>query len=151
VSSLEQTIPAETSILLDTTVVLAWIGGSEPESRLATAILDEMVRTQRNDGVVSTVTVGEVLVRPHRAGVAREVALGLLQHPGLIVRPVDFLVAAEAARLRAESTLKMPEALILATGVMSSTQWLVTNDRRLAATTPMLAPEMKVCLLSDFV
>jgi predicted nucleic acid-binding protein len=138
-------------LLLDTTVLLAWIGGSEPESPVATTILDKLVRNERNAGVISTVTVGEMLVRPHCVGVARDVALGLLDHPGLTVRQVDFLVAGEAARMRAESTLKLPDALVLATGVMSTVDWLITNDRRLAAGASALVPGMRVCLLSDFV
>jgi predicted nucleic acid-binding protein len=62
---------------------------------------------------------------------------------------VDFLVAAEAARIRAEASLTMPDAVVIATGVLTSSQVLVTNDRRLAAVVPQVVPGMSVCLLSD--
>jgi hypothetical protein len=77
--------------------------------------------------------------------------MSLLAFPGMVIRTVDLLVAAEAARMRAESSLRLPDALVLATGVMSSVDCLVTNDRRMAAATAALIPEMRICLLSDYV
>jgi hypothetical protein len=71
--------------------------------------------------------------------------------PGLTVRSVDFLVAAEAARIRAGTTLQMPDAIVIATGVMNSASCVVTNDRRLAAAVPQVVTEMQVVLLSDLV
>jgi predicted nucleic acid-binding protein len=138
-------------LLLDSSSLLAYLDGSEAASPVAVAIIDGLVRPERNEALVSTVTISEALVRPQRRGTARSLAMALLAFPGIVVRPIDFLVAAEAARMRAESTLRLPDALVLATGVMSSAEWLVTNDRRLASATPLLVPEMKVCLLSDFV
>ena len=74
-----------------------------------------------------------------------------METPGVTLRSVDFLVAAEAARMRAESTLRLPDAIVLATGVLAGATCLVTNDRRLAAAAPTLAPSLQVCLLSDHI
>jgi predicted nucleic acid-binding protein len=51
--------------------------------------------------------------------------------PGLTILSVDFLVAAEAARMRAESSLRLPDAIVLTTGIMAGATDLVTNDRGL--------------------
>ena len=62
---------------------------------------------------------------------------------------MDLLVAAEAARIRAASALSLPDAVVIATGVLTSCQMLVTNDRRLALATAATTPEMGVCLLAE--
>lgn len=144
-------MPPDTRVVIDTSVLVAHITGDESVSSIATSILDDLVATQRNQAVISSLSVGEALVRPHRGGRAREIGLGVLDMPGLTVRSVDFLVAAEAARIRSESALRMPDAVVIATGVMTGSQILVTNDRRLAAAVPQVVPEMDVVLLSDLI
>ncbi len=148
-STLESAIDAGATLLIDSSVMIAHLEGGEIASPLATTIVDSFLRLERNEGVMSAVTIGEVLVRPHRVGRARDVGLGLLDMPGLRIRSVDFLVAAEAARMRAESSLRLPDLMVLATGILAGATCFVTNDRALAAAVPELAPSMRVCLLSD--
>ena len=148
--ALADQIPAGTRLLLDTSVVLAYLSGDERASPPAVQIMDAFLRSARNRGVISTVTVSEVLVRAHALGVAASVWPILLDFEGLDIHPVDFLVAAEAARLRADSHLRAPDALILATGVLTTCRALVTVDKQLAKVARKLVPEMGVCLLSDF-
>lgn len=148
---IESRVPPDARVVIDTSVLVAHITGNESVSSVATSILDDLVGGQRNEAVISSLSVGEALVRPYRGGRAREVGLGVLDMPGLTVRSVDFLVAAEAARIRSESSLRMPDAVVVATGVLTSSTILVTNDRRLAASVPQVAPEMRVVLLSDLV
>jgi hypothetical protein len=69
--------------------------------------------------------------------------------PDLLVRSVDFLVAAEAARIRAATRLGMPDASILATGVLTMAQVLATNDRHLADAASSVAPHIDVLLLAE--
>ncbi len=147
---LADAVPAGTTLLLDTSVVLAYLAGDELASAPATLVMDGFLRSERNRGVISTVTVSETLVRAHQLDAANEVWPILLDFPGLEIRSVDFLVAAEAARMRAESRLGTPDALILATGVVTSCATLVTSDQAFAKATRALVPEMGVCLLSDF-
>ena len=81
------------------------------------------------------VTVGEILVRPFRVGTrAVSIAEGFLGHfADLDLVDVDYAVAREAARIRAVSDLRMPDALILATAMRDGIDRLCTNDQRLAA------------------
>jgi predicted nucleic acid-binding protein len=132
-------------------VLVAYVTGTELVSPVATLVLDGLIGTGRNEGVISSLSVGEALVRPAQAGRAREIALGVLDMPGLRVRSVDLLVAAEAARIRSVSSLRMPDAVVIATGVLTGCSAIVTNDRRLAAAAPQVVPEIQVILLSDLV
>jgi predicted nucleic acid-binding protein len=148
---LEAAIAPEARILLDTSVMIAYLTASEVVSPVARVIVDGFIASERNDAVLSTVALGEILVWPHRAGTAREVAFDIMETPGVSLRSVDILVAAEAARMRAQSTLRLPDAIVLATGVLAGATCLVTNDRRLAAAAPSLAPGLQVCVLSDHI
>ena len=148
---IDQRIPSSTRLALDTSVLIAYLESGEDVSLLARSILHDFLETGRNDGVISALSVGEALVRPSRLGIARDVAFDIMDMPGLRVRSVDMLVGAEAARIRATSRLRMPDAVVIATGVMTSSHVLVTNDERLAAAVPQVVSEMQVVLLSDLV
>lgn len=148
---LDQQVPPDARLVIDSSVLIAHIMGSEATSADATRLLDGFVGGGRNEGVISSLSVGEALVRPHAVGRAREVGLGVLDMPGLEVRSVDFLVAAEAARIRWESSLRMPDAVVIATGLVTGARYLITNDRRLAAAVPQVVTEMRVIVLSDLV
>ena len=63
-SSLEAAVPPNTEILLDTSVVLAYLNASEAASPAATVVIDDFVRTGRNRATISVVSVAEMLVRP---------------------------------------------------------------------------------------
>jgi predicted nucleic acid-binding protein len=146
-------VPTGARILIDTSVFIAHLGGAEPVAPAATEVIDSCLRTGRNDGVVSAITVGELLVRPMRTSAqAVDTTVAFLWDlPDLLIRSVDFLIAAEAARIRADTGLDLLDASILATGVLTSADVLVTNDRALAAATPNIVPELRVLLLADLV
>ncbi|MGP1674846.1 MAG: type II toxin-antitoxin system VapC family toxin [Candidatus Limnocylindrales bacterium] len=138
-------VPPGSALLLDSSVVLAYLAGHEPGSARAVELFDVFVATGRNPASLSTVTVGEILVRPFQRGrSAVATAEGFLQHfSGLRLLTVTYDVAREAARLRALTGLAMPDALIIATAIVDDTDILVTNDRswgpRLAGVVPALA------------
>lgn len=149
--ALEQAIAAEATVLIDSSVVLAYLVGTEPTSELATQLFDSFVATGRNPASLSMVTVGEILVRPFRSGAAAVArAEGFLRHFGDIrLVDVDYDVAREGARLRAQSSLRTPDALILATAVVSGIDVLVTNDSAWKTHISALAPGLHLCVLTD--
>ena len=67
-SSLEAAVPPNTEILLDTSVVLAYLNASEAASPAVTVVIDDFVRTGRNRATISVVSVAETLVRPDKPG-----------------------------------------------------------------------------------
>lgn len=115
-------------------------------------VIDGLIGTERNPAVLSAISVTELLVRPLAAGPRHAAMMRsfLLGFPGLSIRSADFLVGAEAARIRAATGVTTPDALIAATATLTSSSWLITNDRvlrdRLAghswATTVMLLSDL---------
>ena len=148
---LAEAIPAEASILVDTSVVLAYMAGGERTSGLATQLFDAYTATGRNPTALSAVTVAEILVRPFRVGVAAvATAEGFLRHFGnLRLIDVTYAVAREAARIRAETDLAMPDALIAASAAVGDVDLLVTNDHSWTARLQSAVPGLGVVVLSD--
>lgn len=138
-------------LAVDSSGLISYLNGTEDTSPACRWIFDELIGKGRCDGVVATVTVAEALQRPiHRGHPAvREVLDMLDSFEGLQIRSADFLVAAEAARIRAETGLPLPDAIIIATAVLTSSQVLITNDRLMAAGARLAVPELKVVLLSE--
>jgi predicted nucleic acid-binding protein len=138
-------------MLIDTSVVLAYLGGDKPTSELATQLFDAFVATGRNPASLSMVTVGEILVRPFRSGpaaVAR--AEGFLRHFGdMRLIGVDYDVAREGARIRAATMLRTPDALILASAAIGNVDLLVTNDLAWKRRASVLAPDLRLIVLTD--
>ena len=78
------------------------------------------------------ISVTEVLVRALRAGrdAAYEPIVEFLAHfPNLRLHEIDFPTAHEAAVLRARHRLSSPDALIVASGLVSGAAHIITNDR----------------------
>lgn len=138
-------------MLLDTSAVIAYLKGDEAASAAATLILEGLVATGRNAALLSSISVAEMLIRPIGAGAraAATVRTFLLGFPGLSIRSCDFLVAAEAARIRATTRATTPDALIAATATLTSSAWLITNDRVLRDCLRDLVWTTRVLLLSE--
>jgi len=125
-------IPTGATIVLDTSAVLAYLTGTEAASEAAAAIVDDVIATGRAQAIVSAVTVAETLVRPLRSRSATAVQIVedfLLRFPNLSVEPVTADVGREAARIRAVTAVRTPDAIILATAVHVAATMVVGNDR----------------------
>lgn len=130
-SSLLRAIAEGDRVLLDTTVLAAYLDATDATHPVARHVVNELVATGRNPAVVSMVTVMEILVRPMRATPpGHHTVLAFLRtHPNLTCVPVDLQVAQEAAHLRADKKLAPPDALIVGTGLAAQVRHLITNDR----------------------
>ena len=120
------------SIVIDTSVLIAYLDGGEDFSPAATFLLDQLVAGGSHPAIVSAVTVTECMVRPFRAGPsAVSTAATFLGHfPNLRVRPIDHEVAMEAARVRALTGLRTPDALVIATALVEGIATIVTGDKQ---------------------
>ena len=83
---------------------------------------------------VSTITLAEVMAGP--LGVNNEILAAqyrevLCHSPGWQTVPVDESIAAESARLRARYRLRLPDAIQVATAVVTRAWGLVTHDSAL--------------------
>lgn len=82
---------------------------------------------------LSTITLAEVLTGPYKAG---EVALAKRYEKALnsySIMPFSAAVACQAAQLRAQYGLKLPDAAQLATALDMGAAALVTHDRDFTA------------------
>ena len=144
-------VPPGVPILLDSSVLLSYLDGSEAVSPIATEILDGWIRSGRNDGLVSAVSVMEVLVRPIAAGPsAHRAAIGFLYgSPNLRLVAVDEIAGQLAAGLRAHAGFSAADALVIASGLAVGARHLVTND---ASWRPRLSgawPDVTVLTLAE--
>ncbi len=149
-SSLGSVIKDGDRLLLDTTVLAAFLDASEATHPLAKHILNELIAPGRNPAVVSMVTVMEILVRPMKMTPPghRTVLAFLDAHPNLYCVPIDLQVAQDAARVRATTGLKPPDALIVATGLASEARHVVTNDHNWSTKLAGMQPRVNVVRLS---
>ena len=139
-------IPPGASLLIDSSVVLAYLAGGETGSPRAVELFDGFVATGRNPASLSMVTVAEILVRPFRRGpTAVATAEAFLRHfAGMRLVPVTYDVAREGARLRASTDLPMPDALIVASALVAGVDAIVTADRTWRQRLREVVPEITV-------
>jgi predicted nucleic acid-binding protein len=124
-------------VVLDASVVLAALDAQDALHQAArTAILTE----RRNGHVfaVPTSVLAETLVGAHRRGGdavrQTENAVDILVST---VQPISPDIAREAARLRADTpAIRLPDALVLATGRVLSADVVLTGDKRWAGVDP---------------
>lgn len=109
-----------------------------------------MIATAEVQCLLSTITVAELLVKPFQSGQAERVELCerfLLSLPETEFVSPDYVIARDAARIRAEYHVRTPDAILLATALTRESAFL-SNDRalkRLRLKTP------QIVILDDFV
>ena len=138
--------------MLDTSVVIAYLDPEDRANAVAGGVVDGLVRSGRNPGLISMVTVTEALVGPARNGdreLYAEVVEFLTQLPGLRLQEIDFPIAERAATLRASHRLRAADALIIATGLAAGASRIVSNDREWSTRLPASAISATVVLLDD--
>lgn len=120
--------------LLDTDVFIAARSPEEAHYRSSKAVLDG-ADEGRFTAVVSTLTLIEVGVGYMKAG-RPEARRRFLHHlrtsPNYRLVPVDAALADAAAVVRHESSLKLPDAVLVATARQEQAPWVVSHDYRIA-------------------
>ncbi|MHB8399106.1 MAG: type II toxin-antitoxin system VapC family toxin [Acidimicrobiales bacterium] len=150
-SSLLTVIAEGDRVLLDTTVLAAFLDSTDATHPVARFVMRELVETGRNPAVVSMVTVMEILVRPMRAvPPGHHTVLAFLRtHPNLTCAPVDLQVAQDAAHLRADRKFAPPDALVVGTGLATQARHLVTNDHDWSSRLVSMAARISVGRMSE--
>ena len=110
--------------------------------------LFERIEKGKIEAVASTLVLTELLVpafREEDSSRAREVLRLLTHFPHLKLVEVTASIASEASRIRAETSLRTPDALHLATALMQKVDWFVTNDKAFIRLHNL---PLKICLFS---
>lgn len=153
IEALDTALGASTSVLLDSTALIAFHAAHDATHTLARHV---MSRIERDDdplrGFYLVVSVAELLVRPMRAGPPEEMSMHafLTGFPNLQALNVDFQVAHQAANLRAVRNLRTPDALIIACGLLAGCQAIVGNDEAWVTRLKPLFPEFRWIYLPSY-
>lgn len=143
---LESALRDAETLLIDTSVAIAYLKGTERTSALATVILDDYVRSGRYPAVLSTITLMELLVQPLRLDSDVETVLDFARSfPNLQIVPVSESVALASAQIRAQYNLKTPDAIIVGSALLLGPRThVVTNDGAWARIT-----QIPMCCLEE--
>jgi predicted nucleic acid-binding protein len=122
-------------IAFDTNILIYFFEGIEPQASKAEKILQSIMRG-KDEGVLSTVTVAEVLTGFYLAGdtskaLKAKSLLSDLTLNGFKIVPLTFEIADLAANLRAKRGAKLPDALIVATAISQAADVVFSQDKDL--------------------
>ena len=123
------------SLYLDSNVFVYWLE-DYPEYTALLEPIFERIEAHRLRAFTSTLTLAEVLVKPHkdrRTELAEQFRGYLCESPVLELCEVSVEILVRAAIIRSASALKLPDAIHVATADMMKCDAFVTNDQRLRA------------------
>lgn len=113
-------------IILDASLVIALLDSADKLHPVSRRAFD---RVAGEDLAIPASALAETLVTPSRVGKLHQ-ARGQIQSLDLRVIPVDESTAVEAARLRGRHrNLRLPDALVIATGEVLEADSIMTGDR----------------------
>jgi predicted nucleic acid-binding protein len=132
-------VPEGVSILIDTNPIIYFFE-NHPTLAERYQPLFEAAANGRNELIISTITLAEVLGGPARD--KNEVLLeryeqALTTGAGWRLCELNAVIAAHAARLRARYRLKLPDAIQLATALNAGCFALLTHDRDFSGVTEL--------------
>ncbi len=127
---------SDTSLYLDSNVFIYAFEGRPGALREAASLIVRQVFAGENFGCTSVLTRAEVLVRPlgQRQTELADRYRRLLSAAGPVeIKSIEPLAADIAAELRADyPSLKLPDALHLATAIQTDCSAFITGDKRLS-------------------
>ena len=135
IEQLQETMGAHRLLLVDTPVFSCHLS-DHPRYAPLTAVILAAIESGRVAGLISTVTVAEILTLPAQAGdqqAMQDYELFLTSFPNLRLAPLDLPLARETALVRAATGLRTPDAVQVAAARLYGADAIVTNDRRWAA------------------
>jgi len=129
---LDQALAGAHRVFLDTSTCIAYHSSVESVHPLARHLFGRIADPDDPlTGYLSVLAATELLIRPIRAGGADLTFMHtfLRAFPHLNVLPVDLDVALQAANIRALARLPIPDAIAVASALLSGCEAVVSNDR----------------------
>lgn len=121
------------TVLLDTNILLNAKNTSESHSTHSLHVLDA-VEDSVIQGIISTVSIAELCTGYYSQGDMKgkeELLTHLISNDGFVIVDLDLEIADAAAKIRADTGLRLPDAIIIAAGLAKGAQYLVTHDKEL--------------------
>jgi predicted nucleic acid-binding protein len=153
IADLDRAIGDAWRILLDSSTLIAYHSPTEVAHPLAIHLIARMaVEENPLIGFCSMVSASELLVRPIRAGGMNLILMHrfLNESTNLELVPVDLFVAMQAANLRSIATIRLPDALIIASGMLAGCEVIISNDERWKRQFAPLYPQFRWLYLNDY-
>lgn len=127
-------------VILDTNVLLK-VYNREPGHEIVVEILDQ-VETGKTMAAISTVTIAEVAVGYHTSGDEaglKNFILRLRSTGEYTIVDVDIELAGLAGKIRAKTGMRLPDAIIAASGVISGASHVITEDKKFKKASSFIA------------
>lgn len=153
ITDLDRAIGDARRILLDSSTLIAFHSPLEAAHPLAAHLIARMAAEEDPlFGFCSMVSASELLVRPIRVGGLNVILMHrfLTESANLELVPVDLFVAMQAANLRSLATIRLPDALIIASGLLSGCEVIISNDERWKRQFAPLYPQFRWLYLNDY-
>lgn len=114
-------------VVLDASVVIAFL---DPDDALHDAAVAGLTEHQHNELLIPTSAYAEILVAPHRRGADAVAEVeAFLSDLAIRLEALTAAIARAAAKLRSESrSLRLPDALVLATAAELGAEVVLTGD-----------------------
>lgn len=141
------------SVLLDSSALIAFHSRLEATHPLAKHLLERVEEdSDPLRGYYSVISAVELLIRPIRTGVAEFTFMHtfLTSYPNLALLPVDLTVATQAATLRATTGMRLPDAIVVASGLLAGCEAIVTNDEEWKRKLTVACRDFRWVYLGDF-
>jgi predicted nucleic acid-binding protein len=132
---------------LDTALFIYYIEDVAPYADLLDPVF-RLLEDHALRAVTSTVTLAEILTKPFadkNFSLADEIKFTLKSFSSLSVASLDEGLAEAAALIRARYTIRLPDAVQVATAVQREATLFLTNDKRVKK-----VDALEVLVLSDF-
>ena len=148
IAELQTQLSQYRALFLDT-MLLIYLLEEHPRYADLADIVMQSIENGTSNGLTSTLTIAELLTEPAQAGndkALRDYELYLTNFPNLSIVPLSIDLARQAARVRASTKLKMPDAIQIATALEVGADVIIGNDKRWRNRTGVLP----LVLLEDF-
>lgn len=143
-------LSAQKEIMLDTNAIIYFLDGTPNYIDLMLALFELAERGQLNI-TLSVINEAELLVKPYRknnSAALEAINFFLEEFPNLRIIPLSREISRQAAKIRAESGLRLPDAMILATAIGNHCDLFLGNDASLMQKAGSYMPTL---ILSEYV
>ena len=117
-------------VCLDTSIFIYHLEDISPYNIL-TKIIVEKIAAGEIFCYISTLTVTELLTKPYKMKDMRKVSLFeefIQSLPNTKIQDIDYKIAKNAAKIRANNNLRTPDAILLSTASINKSSCFITND-----------------------
>lgn len=118
-------------IVVDANVFLNVKNKEEPFYSYSERVLNS-IDEGRNRAILSTVVIAEICCGYYQTGESKdkdEFILHVSSSQNYHVMDVNTMIADQAAYVRSKTGMKLPDAIIVATGIIGKAKRIITNDK----------------------